>query len=452
MAEPTLSDEFTAIIKGLDVISDRLDFVVDRTELGEALLDAVALQNQVDALVAQVGLTATNNLVAAENGQRTVGQYVASRTNNPSIEVNQLTKIAKWLRDFPTLGAAFGNELSTAHVAYLRKHLDGSFETHIKLMGDQQFFVDTAATCSFKGFTQACDYWLIIIDPDGKEPTDHVNKSSFRIGKGQGGRGEISGTCDAVTGHEIRTAVEREAEKLRREDKDAGIERTNSQRNMAALHALVNRGAGRKDGTHSSPLGNIVMSQKVAEWALDTLDNASVDGFGCITDPNAFVPVAPNDVDGRCELIDGTPIHPFLAVTALGLTHTTGATSPAVLRRYVMEADSRLVDVSVNTRIFPEWMKSASLVQSRGACETHGCDAPHHWMQADHISPVSRGGQTSLEQVQTQCRPDNQAKGATPGLTAWRDRTPPPRRTYRARSRSNLSDEADASDGGNANF
>jgi len=431
VAATTLSDGFTDVTKGLDAIRDRVDFVVDRTDLGDGLLDAVALRNQVDALVAQLGLAATNNLVAAEDGQRTIGQYVAARTNNPSVEVNRLTNLAKWLRDFRTLGAAFGGELSAAHVSYLRKHLDNSFETRIKLMGDQQFFVDTAATCSFKGFTQACDYWLVIIDPDGKEPIDQINKSSFRIGKGQGGRGELSGTCDAVTGQEIRSAVEREAERLRRADKEAGIDRTDAQRHMAALHALVVKGSARQDGTHPTPLGNIVMSQKVAEWALESLRNHEAGEFGDLTDPDAFVPVAPNDVDGRCELIDGTPIHPFLAVAALGLICPNGSINTVTLRRYVMQADSRLLDVSVNTRIFPEWMRSAAFVQSRGQCETFGCDAPHHWMQADHIHPTAHGGQTSFEQVQTQCRPDNQAKGATPGLKAWRDREPPPRRNHR---------------------
>jgi hypothetical protein len=104
----------------------------------------------------------------------------------------------------------------------------------------------------------------------------------------------------------------------------------------------------------------------------------------------------------------------------------------ATLRRYIMAADSRLLDVSVNARNFPQWMKTALHVQSRGACETHGCDAPHHWLQADHVEPHSRGGPTAFHNAQNQCSPDNHAKADTPGQQPWRDRPPPPRHKPRA--------------------
>jgi len=434
----TLRDEFGDITKALDVVDERIDFVVDRYELGDALLDAVELGHRVEAVIARLGLAATNNGVAAEHGQRTIGQYVAARTNNGSLDVNRLTTTAKWLRDFPILAAAFGGELTRDHVEYLRKKLDATYETHIKLKGDQQFFVDTAATCSFAGFTKACDYWLVRIDPDGKEPQEQIEKARLRIGSGRGGRGEISGMCDAVTAQALRTAVDHEAQKLRRADKEQGIDRTSGQRKMAALAALVARGFQRDDGSFPAPLGNIVMSQQVAEWAL-----ASLTGDIDSNDPDRTVPVDPTDVDGRCELIDGTPIHPFLAVAALGLCGPGGSIAAVHLRRHVMQADSRLLDVSVNARIFPEWMSTAALVQSRGQCETHGCDNPHSWLQTDHIDPVANGGETRFDQAQTQCRPDNQAKGATTGHTAWRDKPAPPRRTHRPQQRSSR----DADDG-----
>jgi hypothetical protein len=194
---------------------------------------------------------------------------------------------------------------------------------------------------------------------------------------------------------------------------------------MAALKALIIRGFARPDGTFPVPLGNIVMSLKVAEWALNTLNGG---------DPGDHVPVHPTDVDGRCELIDGTPIHPFLAVHALGLINADGTANPINLRRYVMEADGRILDISVNARIFPEWMRTGALVQSRGHCETHGCDAPHHWLQMDHVDPVDNGGQTNFNNVEPRCGPDNQAKGATTGHTHWRDKPIPKRRPQRQTS------------------
>jgi len=433
-----LSDGFDDITKALDEIENRIAFVVDSGEIGNALLDAVALGHRVDGLTSRLALAAKSNGVLAGAGQRTAGQFVAARTNSSAAKVSQLATAGKWLKDFPVLEAAFGKELTQQHVSVLRTHLDGTYEMRAKLIDDQQFFVDCAATCSFAGFEEACQYWLVMIDPDGKEPTEQIEKSRFRVGHGQGGRGEITGVCDAVTAQAIRTAVDHEAEKIRRTDKQAGIERTEGQRKMAALHALVARGFARDDGTYPAALGNLVMSAKVAEWALDRLNGNNTDDT---------VPVHPTDIDGRCELIDGTPIHPFLALTALGLIGPTGTINKTILRRYVMEADSRLLDVSANARIFPEWMRTAAFVQSRGSCETLGCDAPHSWMQVDHVDPVDNGGETRFDQAQTQCRPDNQARGATTGLTAWRDRTPPPRRTHRLPRASTTNDDEDADSG-----
>lgn len=433
----TVDDMFTDITKALDEIDERLAFVVDRNELGDAMCAAVEVGHRVSALQARLGLLCDNNLVAAEAGQRTMGQYVAARTNSRGLDVDRKIKRAKWLREFPVLAAAHGAELTDVHVDFLGKHLDRTYDSHVALVGDQQFFVDTAATCSLSGFEQACEYWLAHIDPDGKEPIDQIQKASFRVNKGSGGRGEIKGQCDAATASDITTAVDHEAEKLRQDDKANGIERTNGQRKMAALAALVKRGFAREDGTYPVPLGNIVVSQKVLEWALNTLAGA---------EPGDTVPVHPTDPDGRCELIDGTPIHPFLAVHALGLISPTSVANPVNLRRYVVDAKSRVIDISVNARVAPEWMRTAINVQARGQCEQHGCDAPHSWLQMDHVDPVANEGETRFDNIQAGCRPDNQAKAATTGHIPWRDQPRPTRRNPRRRPAQRSDTSADDSD------
>ena len=134
------------------------------------------------------------------------------------------------------------------------------------------------------------------------------------------------------------------------------------------------------------------MSQRqVAEDTLARLDEPSFEPL----------PVAWNDIDGRCELIDGTPIHPNYALAVMGV---------ATFRRQIMDAKGRILDVSHNARLFPKWMKNALLIRSRGRCDTLGCDAPFPWLQADHIKPHSRGGPTQLDNGQILCDPDNKHK------------------------------------------
>ncbi len=80
---------------------------------------------------------------------------------------------------------------------------------------------------------------------------------------------------------------------------------------------------------------------KGPEWA-DAKVQALGDGC-CDFDDMDFgdtVPVHPFDVDGRCEFIDGQPVHPLLVAAVLGLHRFDIAT----LRRYVMTADSRILD------------------------------------------------------------------------------------------------------------
>ena len=108
-----------------------------------------------------------------------------------------------------------------------------------------------------------------------------------------------------------------------------------------------------------------------------------------------------NDIDGRCELIDGTPIHPKYALVLM---------MQARVRRQVLGAKNVTLDASYETRLFPDWMKYIRLVETRGQCTVPGCDAPHTWLQADHRQPSSKVGQTTLSNLDPMCAADNKWK------------------------------------------
>ncbi len=114
------------------------------------------------------------------------------------------------------------------------------------------------------------------------------------------------------------------------------------------------------------------------------------------------VDIDPYDIDKRCELIDGTPLHPRLAIAVLGV---------ATLQRAVLDAKSRPLDASHASRSFPKWLKHILALRSRGRCETDGCDAPYAWLQADRNLAHSTGGPTSYPNANHYCAPDNLAKG-----------------------------------------
>ena len=156
------------------------------------------------------------------------------------------------------------------------------------------------------------------------------------------------------------------------EDNECGFLRKAPQRRAQAFANLVQQGAGRTE-TSAKPLIHVVMSLKVLMHAIEQLakDEADQD-FLSVLDPNS--------VDGRCELIDGTPIHPKYALVLA---------MQANLRRQVLSAKAVTLEASYETRAFPEWMRYIKLVETRGKCSTAGCDAHHTWLHADHRQPLS---------------------------------------------------------------
>lgn len=382
---------------------DLIAFCPSDDDLGDALCELETVANQVAALRSELARSASAAGVQFRSGQRTVCQFVASRTNSDPAPVRRAVTVGRWLRDFDTFAAAFATgDLSEAHLQYLRVKLDGP-RSHSRLVADQQFFVDTAMSCSFADFRTAGDYWLIHADPDGDEPKDQRDSVRATIRKGRGGRVTVEAEFDAITGAGLRAAVDAEMNKLFDADTQASIVRTITQRRAAAIANLIERGAARADGTHPKPLINIVMSMTVAEWALNWARGES-----------ESVPVAFRDRDRRCELIDGTPIHPLAALRHFGV---------AAFRRHILDAGNRIIESSVNARTFPLWMRNALLIQARGRCTTPGCDAPHGWLHADHKQPHSRNGPTRLYNGQALCGPCNRHKSDR----VWPDHNAPQR-------------------------
>lgn len=421
------------IAKAIAATRDAMTFVTDPNVLGDALCELAGLTSELDSLRLALVAQAEANGVPESIDVRTIGQYVAARTNSSTKGTNHDSKLARWLRDYPVFAQALERrDMTLEHLHYLRTKLDNA-RTASKLKGDQQFFADLARDTGFTQFKKACEYWLVMIDPDGEEPVDQLDTAGVTITTGAGGRVRIVIEADAVTGSSIVRMIEHDTKALRTDDLANGVDRTTRHRRLAAVFGLFERGFRKDDGTHPIPLFNIVMSQSVAEWAQNWLDSNG-------SHSSDVVPVHPLDVDGRCELIDGQPVHPLLVAAVLGLNRF----GPATLRRYVLTADSRITDYSYNARVAPEHLRTASMIEHRGQCTTHGCDAPHSWLQIDHIDPHSNGGATRLRNVEPKCGPDNLAKGAAVGHQPWKDRPPPPRHRPRRSASSNDDDSDDA--------
>ena len=346
------------------------------------------LRARLDALACRATVHAASASIPALEGQRTVAAVVAAHTGFDPKPVAKDQRLGAWLPDFPLIGEAFAaGRISRRHVETLRS-LDNARTRH-HLVESQASLIDAAETCQWHEFRQVVRYWSLASDPDGPEPEEQTAARYCRLQKQADGSVVGRFRLDPVAGQAVLSAIQQEAQRLFRSDTESASLRTTAQREADALLNVVARGAARPDGSVPAPLVHLVISQQVVEQLLDSEGRQapSLDPF---------------DVDQRCELVDGTPLHPKLAITTL---------AAASFRRQVLGSSSETVDLGRAVRGFPPKLKQALLVAARGRCQINGCDAPFPWLQADHLHPWHKDGPTSLANGQILCDPHNKAKG-----------------------------------------
>ena len=144
--------------------------------------------------------------------------------------------------------------------------------------------------------------------------------------------GTVSGRfhLDPLAGAAFTTAMERTVQRLWRHDHESGATRTAGQRRADAFMELLTEGSG-------EPLVHVVMSEQVAE---DVMARSQSDGAGS----GGRWPTSLDDVDGRCELLDGTPLHPHWAAAIMAI---------ARFRRLIFGPSGEILDHGRKTRTFP---------------------------------------------------------------------------------------------------
>lgn len=392
----SLSEALSALEACVSVV---VEIPLDHYTVGELVNGACRLQKlaaQLDSVRAGVLGEASSN--AKENpgelrdlGFRTPAQAVAVETGAPAPEIRSVVAAGAWLADFPVFfGALADGVLTLRHVREL-KRLDKT-STHNDLILAQDELVAAARDHDFVEFTRRLATWTINHDHDGDTVNDQIEATNCSMTKNTDGSIDGRFHLDPLSAAAVGPALENEVQRLfNQQSADNGTSETAERRRGQALVGLIVGGAEAPGSATTIPLVNLVLGQLLAENLLERLADPDVEP----------VRVDRDDPNRRCELIDGTPIHPHLAMIAL---------AAARFRRIVLDARSKPIDVSYTSRGFPPDIKQVLLAAARGRCETRGCDASHYWLQVDHKHPYSKGGKTSLANGQILCGPDNRWK------------------------------------------
>jgi len=371
---------------------------MSRAQLRQRCITLQKFRQQLDALIMVAIAEADAAGVPADSRQRTMAQVLGADVHTSPSTVRGDVRAGRFLRELPVLEeAVLDGRVSRDHVLHLQQK--ENVRVRHAMERDQHLFVEWARDFEWVDFKQLFAEWLRVNDQDGPEPEDHDSQNTLTMRTMADGRVRGNFDLDPVTGEMLKQQVGDEENALFNEDNECGHARTTSQRRAQAFTNLVQRGAGR-NASSQKPLIHIVMSMKVL---LETFAQLAKDP----SEQDFLAAIDPDSVDGRCELIDGTPIHPKYALVLA---------MQANLRRQVLGAKNVTLDASYETRAFPNWMRHIKLVETRGRCSTAGCDAQHTMLHADHRDPYSKGGLTSLDQLDMLCAPDNRSKGDGPGL------------------------------------
>ncbi len=280
---------------------------------------------------------------------------VAAETGAPAREIHTTARTGQWLEGFPVFAqAAAEGVLTLRHLREL-KSLDAP-ERHDALVVSQHELVAAARDHDFVEFTNRVTVWLIN-HTTSDEVTEQVKKTSCTWNTNTDGSIDGRFHLDPLSAVAVGTALGDEMQRLfHQQSEGVGKADTINRRRGQALVGLIIGGAEAPGSATTTPLVNLVIGQKTLENFLERF-----------LDPDTPVlDIDRDDPDYRCERIDGTPIHPDLAFVA---------TAVAEFERIVLDTESRVIDMSVKARGFPDWMKRALLITARGRCRTRGCDS-----------------------------------------------------------------------------
>jgi hypothetical protein len=397
------ADLFARLHGALDVVAELpLAFLpVDR--LTDVLLETCRIEARVQGLKAQVIAEAESAALAQRHGERSLTTYIAKQTHGCSKVIGPDRTFAIWMRDFPVLSQALSDGLLTRQHCNELKGID-NIRIHGLMIRDQQNFIKWAQRLQWTDWGLAVGYWLNAADPDGEDTDPASPKYGLTTRTWNNGDVTVSLKLDPITGEAFLTMLDQETKRLHAQEAESPEGATTPVRKLQldAMMRLLIRGFRRDDGSTPVPLVNIVMSEKVAEDLLARMTGCENPTGDPPMDINLFeLPIAWDDIDGRCETIRGTPVHPKHVLWLLFVGN---------LRRTVMSAESMVLDLGRDSRFFNSIQRNALLVQSRGQC-VDGCGSPFRWLQADHVIPWSLHGLTNVSSGAMRCGPDNRRKG-----------------------------------------
>ncbi len=374
----------------------------DDRDVGVALAEANRLVCQSEAARIEVVAWAMQRCVHAADGHRDAASWARATLDVSKDTSIQLMGRARLAAEFP----AYLDALREG-----RLHLDHYDEVvrayrNPRARATLSDFVDVFVRCAqrlcFPDFEVAVTEWIRLADQDGREPCERHSERWFSLGKKRDGTSSLRGRFGREATAIIEDIFHRFLDQENRIDRDGALAagtpgeyaRTPAQRSADAFMAMIGQAVCTPPGEPAVPLVRIVVSERSA---LDALGAVTPDG------PDAFR-------EHMCRTVDGTPLSRRELLDALAIGR---------VQAMIVDAHGTPLAMGRPGALFTGRLRDAVL-SLHPHCAYAGCAITHRHLQADHVTPRSRGGPTSADNAAGTCGRHN-AWRHNHGYHLWRD-------------------------------
>jgi hypothetical protein len=398
------------------LLADDLDSL-DVRALASRLADVERAIRKLESVAVSIITAAERRELFCDDGHASVRGWVKASIRVADQTVTQRVRTAKLCAAVPTCG----DRLAAGHLGVDQvRELARAFAN--PRCGEQlptvvDPLMELAESHTYEAFVRAVRQWERLADADGAHRSHeqaHAGRRARMVLIGD--EGYVDARMGAAQFAQMKEVFDRftqaefdaEWDELRARRGDdacpAMLERTEVQRRADALAAIFQRAAAADPAAKDpEPVVNILIDQAVFEAELATM----VTGTRVRVDPADLA-------HQQCRTASGVALDPADAVVATLIGH---------VRRVVLGADGRIVDLGRRSRVFTGGARDAVRLQAAldgdRRCLWPGCGLHH--CQLDHTTGWTDGGVTNLANAGPLCARHNRFK--TRGYRCWRDPT-----------------------------
>ena len=303
-----------------------------------------------------------------------MGRFVRMQTGSSGREGQRRAKIAEQLASLPRVADQLANgEITLEHAQVLTDvHSDRRLRDAVE--ADQNVLLAEARELDPDRFRRSVDRWRNRhTDDDGAGDQERKYKRrSVKTWTTDDGMWALHALLDPVSGAQVQAALSRLADKRWREADHNPGSPINATRNQYMADALIDMASG------STASGGGESGSRGGEHLLPII----------MIDHDRL-----NGGQGRCQLIDGTPVPATTAERAL---------CDNAHRVAVTDSTGDILHLGRRTRLASAAQRAALQLRD-GGCVWPGCHTSPDWCQAHHLEPWQQGGRTDLDNLALVC-------------------------------------------------